>query len=106
MANRFSKEIHDELVRMGELYGFERGILLLDENVENQTRAIVFDMTKDEEGAICRFARLIQRCLSVSKTFLDIVNHFNMHSVRELAEEASKDQLLIEHNKKDDKIIN
>lgn len=102
--NKFSKEIQADLVRMGKLYGFERGILLLDENEENKARAIVFEIaSKTEKGAICRFARLVQRCLDISKTFEDIMNHFNIHALAEI----SKDMEMLNklHNTPDDKKV-
>jgi hypothetical protein len=104
--NQYSREIHDDLQAMSKKYGITRILFLFEERDKDNSeklinRVILFDPAL-KELSICVFAHLVERCLSASKTLQDIIQHVNMHAMKEIM----KDQVFNESlNTPDDKKI-
>ena len=85
--NQYSKEITEEMTKMAKKYGIKNAMLIFEEEVKEDKsktnyRFMVFGDEEEKKGySECAFATLLGGVVKVSKTFRDIAEHANRHTI-------------------------
>lgn len=108
--NQYSKEIQADLQKMADKYKIGRMILLFEETdikTGNTNHRAIFsqaleigDITKN--FSICTFAKILEGCMTVSKTFKEVLEHLAFHSIINMSEEHKFQHDIDELKKKGD----